>query len=201
MKDEAPRLALPPAKQGEHGKAWRLDIAALRRKHGKVGGELGGWIVEAPWAHPMWHSYVIAVIHLRPIAGFPPAVIRLQGATHEVILFALDPSHTPTLDNFPKFLSPSNFVGQWIAESDEAAVAKMDACVDEIIAGRLSPDTDFRHEWIARFSASNMKGPDIPPGLVIAVPGGAVVIGTGKQNADAIVAAAAGPVPPKKEQH
>lgn len=197
----APRLALPPAKQGPYGKAWRMDIAAIRAHYGKQGAEICFWIVEAPWAHPMWHSYMLSAVHLRPCDGFPPAVVNLPGATHEVMLYALDPSRTPRLDRIPRLLNPSNFHGQWIAESDDAAIAKVESCVDMILAGRLSPDTDFRREWIELFSASNMRGPDIPPGLVVAGPEGVVVVGTGKQNADAIIAAVAGPVPPKSAQH
>lgn len=201
MRLDAPRLILPPTKQGHAGKAWRMDIEAMRAFYGRQGAEICSWIVEAAWAHPMWHSYMISVVHLRPVDELGPATINLPGATHEVMLYALDPEHTPKLDRRPMFLIPSNFHGQWIAESDEAAAAKVEACVDDIIAGRLSPDTDFRRDWIARFSASNMKGPDIPPGLVIAGPHGALVVGTGKMNADAIIDAAAGPTPPKSEQH
>lgn len=201
MITDAPRLALPPTKQGPHGKAWRMDLAAIRAHLGKQGAEIDTWIVEAPYSHPMWHSYMLAVVHLRPVDGFPAAVVHLPGATHEVMLYALDPSHTPRLDRNPRLLHPANFHGQWIAESDEGAIAKVDSCVDLIIAGQLSPDTDFRRDWIALFSASNMLGPDIPPGLVVAGPTGVVVVGTGKQNADAIVSAAAGPVPPRDKRH
>lgn len=198
----APRLSLTPTRIGLHGRAWLMDLAAMRAHYGKVGAEVRGWIVEAAWAHPMWHSYMVMAVHLRQAEGFPPAVIHLPGATHEVMVYALDPQHTATVDRTPRFLLPANFHGQWIAASDDEAGAKVDACVDEILDGTLSPDTDFRRDWIARFSASNMKGPDIPPGLVgVGVDGSVVIVGTGKQNADTLLNVAAGPVPPKDSQH
>lgn len=200
----APRLQAPPTRQGTHGKAWQIDLAAWRAMAGKPGGEICGWIVEAPWAHPMWHSYFLSAVHLRHVEGFAPAVIHLPGATHEVMLFALNPEFSPALDEFPRVLTPSNFVGQWIAESDEAACAKVEACVDDILVGQLSPDTDFRRHWIQRFSDSNIKpewkgAPDSMVG--IASDGGVVLVGTGKANAELLNSVATGPVPPKKEQH
>lgn len=198
----APRLQAPPTKQGTHGKAWRLDYSKWPRAGTTPHASIDGWIVEALWAHPMWHSYILSAVHLRAIEGFPPAVINLPGATHEVMLYALDPQHTPQLDRFPKVLTPPNFFGQWIAESDEAAAKKVEACVDEIIAGELSPDTDLRCMWVDRFSDSNIKAgwKGVPESMVgIARDGSLVLVGTGKANADLI--ASAGPVPPKSEQH
>jgi hypothetical protein len=202
----ASRLQATPTKLSTNGKAWRVDLERYRARAGKAGGEICGWIIEAPWAHPMWHSYFLSAVHLRELPGFPPAVIHLPGATHEVMLFALNPEHTPTLDTFPKVLTPANFFGQWIAESDEAACAKLERCVDEVLAGTLSPDTDCRRMWIERFSDSNIKKEwkGVPESMVGIDKDGAVVfVGTGKTNAEIItgIAAANEPVPPKSEQH
>jgi hypothetical protein len=203
----APRLQVEPTKHGTHGKAWRINLDVWRTRYGKTGGEICGWIIEAPWAHPMWHSYMLSAVHLRPLDGLEPAVIYLPGATHEVMLYALNPEHTPALDQFPKLLMPANFHGQWIEVSDEAACLKVEGCVDAVIAGQLSPDTDFTREWIRRFSDSNIKqewrGLEGTTGIGVMKDGAVAIIGSGKTAAELItgIATANEPVPPKSEQH
>jgi hypothetical protein len=49
-------------------------------------------------------------------------------------------------------LSPSNYGYQFRAKSNEAARDRLQAVVNEIVAERLSPDTDFRSRWDAMFS-------------------------------------------------
>lgn len=155
----APRLAAPTTKEGPKGRAWKIALDAWKANGEPIGTTICLWIVEVLWAHPAWHSYTLGAVHLRQAEGVPPAKIGLPGATHEVLLHALNPEYTPRLDRGSHYLTPANFVGQWVAESDEAAAAKIEGCVDDIIAGRLSPDTDFRGMWIARFSDSNVKSP------------------------------------------
>lgn len=150
-----------PDMEGEHGNAWRCDLDLIRRAN-KIKEEHDAtvctWIVDAPWAHPFWRAYMIAVIHLRATAGLPAPKINLEGATHEVLLYALDPGRTPDIENpFRTRLEPANFIGQWIAVSDIEAETKIEQCVREILDGVLSPDTDFRRQWIQRFSDSNLK--------------------------------------------
>jgi hypothetical protein len=186
-----------PDLTGPNGRAWKSDIAAVARRYpGGPPHELTvvSWVVEARWAHPLWHSYFLCAISLREVPGWPPAQINLAGATHEVMLYALDPNHKRALNDRHRYLQPSNFHGQWKAESDEAAAAFIEETVKLILNGQLSPDTDFRRDWIARFSDSNMKGADIPPGLVgVGGDGVLTFVGTGKQNADTIIDIAAGP--------
>lgn len=148
-------IAAPPDITGAAGRAWlysrlpdRPDVTATIRS----------WIVEAPAAHPLWHSYFIGVIHLRDIPGVVPATILLPGATHEVFVYALDPRQPAAPDLEVRWLRPINFAGQWIASDDERAIAKVEGCVRDICDGRLSPDTDWMQHWIARFSASHVKG-------------------------------------------
>jgi hypothetical protein len=193
-----------PDLQGSHGKAWRADLAAVaRRRPGGPPPELtvASWILSAPYAHPIWHSYTIGAVSLRDLPGVPPARIHLAGATHEVMVYALNPDFRRAVNAPAHLLQPSNFHGQWIAESDAGATRFIEETVQLVIDGRLSPDTDFRRNWIARFSASNMKGPDIPPGLVVASRDSMTFVGTGKQNVDTLIDVAAGPKPPTKDVH
>ena len=196
--DRAPDLV------GAHGRAWKYDMEACARRYPSgPTAELtvASWIVEARYAHPMWHSYLVAAVALRDMPGVPKAVVHLQGATHEVMVYALNPEQPRAINAAPQYLTPANFHGQWRAESDAAAVRFIEETVHLVIDGHLSPDTDFRRDWIARFSASNMKGPDYPPGLVVVGDGGVTFVGTGKQNSDTLIDVAAGPKPPTKDMH
>jgi hypothetical protein len=134
----------PAAITGPHGKAWVPRLKHTRPDHA---ASVSNWIVEAPWAHPIWHSYIIGCVHLREIEGVKPATIVHEGATHEIVVFALDPDHRVDLDQPPRRLTPANYVGQWQAASDAAAAELVEKCVRAICHGSLSPDTDFRRHW------------------------------------------------------
>jgi hypothetical protein len=158
-----------PVLEGKFGKTWRVDIAALCRKF-KVDPEqdsgVAAWVIEAPWAHPFWHSYELILIHLRQIPGAKPPIIRLTGATHELWLNALDPdfSREPFIlgEAASRPLRPGNFAAQIIAEHDGAAIARAFHAVRQICDGTLNPDTDFTAQWIALFG-DNMIRPEFRP--------------------------------------
>lgn len=63
----------------------------------------------------------------------------------------------------PPTLRPLNFASQFIVDTedcptvDEAAYAKVHVAVDEILAGKLSPDTDFLKDWIFRYGDNMIK--------------------------------------------
>ena len=161
----------PPAMEANGTKAWRQDMETIRKlcraeceRRGmppQGDATLAMWLIEAPWANIAWHSYFLLVIHLRPVENLPPPRMYLKGATHEVILFAMDPDYAPESlgDNFAvHILNPANFAAQFAAAGDGEAVAKVEECVREIVAGVLSPDTDYTQQWIRRFNASMIKG-------------------------------------------
>lgn len=146
---------------GPHGKAWQYDLNQLRKTLQKrVGPDASvcSWFIYAPWANPIWHSYALHLIHLRAIPRFDPPIITLSGATHQLMLYALNPDWQPTLEELPHWLLPMNFAAQFIAKDDENAAWRMRFTVDEILSGELSPDTDFTQAWIARFGANMIKG-------------------------------------------
>jgi hypothetical protein len=179
---------------GPHGHAFLLDIDEISRRNPKPNSlprelTLDSWIVHAPWAHPVWPNYLLCCISLRAVPGWPPAKINLEGATHEVMLFALDPDSPPTADAMPKLLHPSNFVGQFIETSDTAANERIKACVQDIVHGKLNPDTDARQQWVDRFSASNLKPGALDGDSFTLLPdGSALVKGTGATVARALEA-------------
>ena len=79
---------------GGSGRAWRMDLGAMRtfqNIEAENDGTIVGWVVEAPWAHPLWHSYVILSSHLRPLPDQRKTIFYLPDATHEIWVYALDP--------------------------------------------------------------------------------------------------------------
>lgn len=155
-----PRLAYAPHLCMPRGKAWRIDLAAIRSRvkpDPEQDAIIDAWLVEAAWAHPVWHSYLFTLIHLRPIDGVRPPFLQHPLATHELMVSALDSQgdrnrllvegagpHCPTL-------TPPNYVGQFTEIEDELAMSRVREAVRLVCTGNVSPDTDFRHQWVGLF--------------------------------------------------
>lgn len=152
-------VTMPPDIAGEHGKAWVVNRErALERTNtaAEASAWLVSWVIECPAAHPLWHSYMLTLMHLRPcIPG--ETLIYLDGATHEIWLQAMDPrkDRTPLIkgEEFANEhgLIPLNYASQFIESSDLEASTRAAKAVMEVCAGTLNPDTDFRPSWQARF--------------------------------------------------
>jgi hypothetical protein len=145
-------------------RAWHIDMEVFRHERDvdpDKDATADTWIINAPWAHPVWPNYILYCVHLRQIPGqSKEPVIHKPGATHEIGLYALNPDHVPAVDGSPfYFLMPPNYVGQFIAESDEHARQIIRHTVDEICAGRLNPDTDARKHWKQLFGDDCFKKP------------------------------------------
>lgn len=158
-------ITIAPDLADAGGKAWRVDLDRARQQtNARPDATVACWIIEAPWAHPWWHSYCLYVLHLRPAAGVDNPTMHLAGATHELGLWALNPDRDRNeLLDFRRavtahFLSPINFAAQFKADSDEAATEKALAAVKRVTEGTLSPDTDFVRHW-AHLFGDNMLGP------------------------------------------
>lgn len=142
-----------------------IDMPLVRERPDQEAA-LAGWLATIPTAHPLWHSYAINVIHLRPIDGVRPANKHYPEAAYEINVIALDPDK-PLSD--PKqgetyrisHLVPLNLVLQFHGISDGQAQGLARALVAEYVAGRISPDTDFRshnisfiREYVERFGGA-----------------------------------------------
>jgi hypothetical protein len=156
-------IRIKPVYSTDIARAWKLDPARAQKRM-KVpanhDGTVAIWIVEAPWAHPLWHSYGLVVVHLRPHPCCPEPKIYLEGATHEVWLYALDPNkprHLMINRCDMKFLLPLNFAAQIIEETDEKAAERLEKAVKEILDGKLIPDTDYISMWVARFGDNMIR--------------------------------------------
>jgi len=151
-------VMLPPDMVGPKGLAWKCNLAEGRRLKGfreEDDATLVHWLIEAPWAHPAWHSYSLILVHLRPMPN-QPRETYLPCASHELWLYACNPDmeRTPMImTGIPegRWLAPVNFAAQFVEPNDADALARIDRVVEEICAGTLSPDTDFQREWVKRF--------------------------------------------------
>jgi hypothetical protein len=159
-------MELPPILDGPNGKAWLCNVAKLRKLYGvkdDADACICHWVVEAPWAHPIWHSYSVVCIHLRPLVGVADPIIHKEGATHEIWVYACNPSvkRLPIIcgeEMIKQFwLTPKNFAAQFIEDSDETAVERVKGTVQMICDGKLSPDTDFIHDWGRLFGFNMIK--------------------------------------------
>lgn len=169
----------PPAIEGPFGRAWRCDLDVQRRLLNVAAendGTVAHWIIEAPWAHPIWHSYSIILVHLRPLAHQRTArgdktLIYLDGATHEMWVMAIDPAadrnEIMRRSVMGEWMTPKNFAAQFIAPSDDGAKDRIAAAVRGICDGMLSPDTDFQNDWKRLFGDNMFKDrPDPRPAEV-----------------------------------
>jgi len=111
-------------------------------------------LLHCPGAHPFWGWWLMSLIHLRPVEGFPPAHVS-PGATHELLVQVIDPERCPEPDpaagerGYP-LLTPPDLVHQFAASGDEEARALFAWLGEEVAQQRLSPDSDFRAIWRTR---------------------------------------------------
>lgn len=122
------------------------------------------WLLTGPW-HPAWSQFVISVVSLADVDGVPPAKLHFPGATHELLVAALNPGsgvvatrHAPEtlaqggLRAVGGWLDPVDVVHQFTA-TDEEMVALADLCAQACVHGPLTPSTDdarerLREDWL-----------------------------------------------------
>lgn len=159
-------VEIKPAFEGQHGQAWICDLPALLNLSNLKPEDdacLRMWIVEAPWAHPVWHSYLIYLVHLRDMPDQRPTIFHVPDATHEFVLYAMDPDAdreaviTGRVMPFKMCLQPVNFAAQLVEIRDDLAIERIEAAIRDICDGKLSPDTDAQSQWIERFGNNMIK--------------------------------------------
>lgn len=160
--DEDP-VSFAPDATGPHGRAWLMDVPQFLRNSGKdpaLDCTVVSWLVEAPWAHPVWHSYALMCIHLRPTPNGAETIFHLEGATHEMWLYALNmesPRDAILRGETLPFLLPINFASQFVCKNDSEAARRIEEALRGILAGKLSPDTDFIGQWVQLFGNNMIR--------------------------------------------
>lgn len=147
-----------PWKATEHTQIW--DMLARFREMPDKGMDtpqddagLGVWLIHAPWmAGGVWHWHYVSLIHLRDLPNQSRRPhLEFEGASHELIAFAIDPSvelnlsvgQPPRL----KFLSPVSITQQFGPLTDAEALQKVELCLDLVVQGRLTVESDGRATW------------------------------------------------------
>jgi hypothetical protein len=115
------------------------------------------WLLTAPYAHPLWSQYALIVVRLRDLPGFPPPARQFDGATHELLVVALNPEHgtmTPAgvgrrwrKGRSLPYLTPVNVAHQ-IEGTDEEAAELAEAAAMGVVHGALTPETGDAPEFI-----------------------------------------------------
>ena len=121
------------------------------------------WYVNASWAHPAWHDYLVMVVDLDSPCKKPPMKVR-EDMTHEFLLWAVDPRHDAPIsveelrdlvvdgNMFSRLLRPANYGYQFVAtlsdgDEEEWVRDRIQAYVKAIERKHLSPDIDLRRVW------------------------------------------------------
>lgn len=108
------------------------------------------WLITSPIWHPLWSQYTLCVVRLRDgVPGFPPPIRKFAGATHELLVVALNPEQgTQTVasvdahqfDGRLPFLTPVNIAEQYIA-TDPEMLDLASLCAQGVTHGALCPET------------------------------------------------------------
>lgn len=130
------------------------DHMVAARADGNAFGAV--WVFTCRWAHPIWSQYALHLVDLT--TSLPPPhpkpTLARPGMTHEMSLWAIDPDKPVSKwMEAPAgcMLTPANQAYQFKAESDEAALNRIQDLVNQMEARTLSPDTDYRRAWDALF--------------------------------------------------
>jgi hypothetical protein len=163
---ELDEVTTEPLISGDYGRAWKVDMEkqyvtadAYFIAEGKpipVRGYGEAYVIEAPLAHPAWHSYLLLLYALKP-----ENTRFVEGATHEFAISAMNPD-VPRQDIIDGVsldsgaLSPPNFGAQIIGTNADA-MGIVEGAILDIVEGRLDPDTDHIGDWIDRFGSAMLK--------------------------------------------
>jgi hypothetical protein len=143
---------------GPFGRAWRVDTPRVPDGSDVI---VDFYVVECPGAHPAWHSYIMFVMNLKPRPGLEDAAIYLPDASHEFHIWALNPEmpRQPIIEAgewFGRVLQPMNFAAQ-VCMSQLEVETKLYASVNDILHGRISPDTDYVRAWAQLWGDNMLK--------------------------------------------
>lgn len=151
----SPDPAFPPDIEGSSGEQQR---AAWLLASGRW--DVCSYLVRFPGAHAFWDRWLVTAVHLRAEpAGAKPPVVTLPGATHEVLIVALDPEHyraDPRDHDGISHLTPVDCAYQVAGLTDRQAAQIVELMVQTMCGSAWSPDSDFGRLWCQRIEHAAM---------------------------------------------
>ena len=124
---------------GPAGRAVEVRIELERDDRLEWSATLSSWLLHCAGQVPHLEYFMTSTVHLRRIVGAVPPAIRVPGATHQLIHFAVHPDVVPSPDD-PKSwrpLWPLLVDQQLVLPGDDEARALTRRCVDAVLGGRL----------------------------------------------------------------
>lgn len=124
---------------GPYGTAVRVLVELEEDEPQDWTATCASWFFICPGQSPACDRYALSIIHLRPIEGVKDAAVTVPGATHEVMLHALDPKTEPVPTDPMSWrrLHPINVLEQIELPDDAAAVDLARGCARAVLAGVL----------------------------------------------------------------
>jgi hypothetical protein len=129
---------------GPAGTAALVDLTGIDDARSQA--TLAWWLFTCPGQSPAWDQYAMWCITLAPVVGLDDAVIDVLGATHQLIVVALDPHTTWTAEQCGELartdggiamLRPGNVSLQFAAASDDQATELAHLCARAVVDGLL----------------------------------------------------------------
>jgi hypothetical protein len=138
-----------PTISGDRGRAWKVDLSA-QVEHVDQTACLQSWIIEQPGVHVFWSRWQVSVVHLRDIPGqSKQAFKKFPEATHEFMIFALDPECYGEHEAWPAkiervgLMHPADLVHQVAVTSDQVASHLCELLVEGACRGQVILDSDY----------------------------------------------------------
>lgn len=115
---------------------------------------VGSWLIHYPGVHAVWSWWAWSLVSLADHEGVGRATLQFEGATHELIGFALNPETEapPNVTTWPSnpeaFLVPADLVTQFQVDGDAAALRLVEEALHAMVMGNgPPPDGDYRRPW------------------------------------------------------
>lgn len=111
-------------------------------------GTVGIWFLTCRDQSPAWDKYMLSCIHLRPIENVKSPLMRFAEATHEYMLYAMNPEKNPRWDSVESWepLRPINFVDQVMLPDDMAARQMLKDLAQAVVKGLLWAEPPLSHQ-------------------------------------------------------
>jgi hypothetical protein len=143
----------PPDKEGAVARAWKSPITSDEHA-----AHIATWFVNGPF-HPHWNWWVISSVDLINRPGIQDAVLDYPEAEYEILVLSLNPEDgVPDVDTNESgalsFLTPPDLKFQCHGVSREVVAEVVEQMVDKIVAGQMSPDSDFARHWTGRLETT-----------------------------------------------